>query len=76
MGLLFVGFFSGIGLLIVAALRERLPEEEQDEELEQAAMAATLSPSAHDIETQALLDSGIEKIRLSVPREDDEQEGV
>ena len=68
----FMGLFSGFGLLIVAALRDRLPDENQDEELAQAAMAATLSPSAHDTETQALLDSGSEMIFLWVPEDEEE----
>lgn len=45
-----------------------------DEELEQAALSAASSPDAHDPETEALLDSGNEKIRLSVPKEEDEGE--
>ena len=45
-----------------------------DAELEQAAMAAVSSPDAHDPETEALLDSGIEEIRLSVPEEEEDEE--
>ena len=46
-----------------------------DEELEQAALEATPAPDAHDAETEALLDSGLDVLRLSAP-EEDEEEGV
>lgn len=45
-----------------------------DEELDQAALNAVSSPDAHDADTEALLDSGIEKIRLSTPPEEEEGE--
>ncbi len=56
------------------ALLESAPFSDAD--LEQAALAALPAPDAHDEETEALLDSGIETIHLSVPDEEDEEEGV
>ena len=46
-----------------------------DEELTRAALTATSAPDAHDPSTEALLDSGNEEIRLSMP-EEDEDDGV
>ena len=44
-----------------------------DKELDDAAMEADpVSPDAHTPDDEALLDSGIERISLSVPDEDDE----
>lgn len=44
-----------------------------DEELTEAALAAKPSPDAHDEDAEAMLDSGAEAIRLSLP-EDEEAE--
>lgn len=47
-----------------------------DEELDSAAMRADpISPDAHTADDEALLDSGIEKISLSVPGDDDDSFG-
>ena len=43
-----------------------------DEELTEAALAATSAPDAHDAEEEAMLDSGAEAINLTVPDEEDE----
>lgn len=43
-----------------------------DAELEQAALSAAPSPDAHSEEEEAMLDSGIESIRLSPPDDDEE----
>ncbi len=67
---------SVIGLLVVAALRDRSPMGNPDEELEQAAMTAAPSPLARDTERAAMLDSGNEQITLSVPGPEDEDEGL
>ncbi|HMB89768.1 MAG TPA: hypothetical protein VKP65_02910 [Rhodothermales bacterium] len=45
-----------------------------DEELTEAALAAKPSPDAHNEEEEAMLDSGAEAIRLSVPEEDEDEE--
>jgi hypothetical protein len=48
-----------------------------DEELESAAMAADpRAPDAHHAENEAMLDSGLDSIRLSVPDEDDEDDAA
>ena len=58
----------------VQAARHVLESEPfSDEELEAAALAADPNaPRAHDAADEPLLDSGIEKIRLSVPKGDEE----
>lgn len=45
-----------------------------DEELEAAALTSAASLDAHDTDREAMLDSGNEKITLSVPRPEDEEE--
>lgn len=46
-----------------------------DEELAQAALSADpAAPPAHDKRREAMLDSGIEEISLSVPNEEDEED--
>jgi hypothetical protein len=46
-----------------------------DAELEEAAMSADpLAPDAHDAENEAMLDSGIDTLRLSAPDEREEDE--
>ena len=47
-----------------------------DEELEGAALNATPSQDPIDIRREALLDSGVEEITLSIPPPEDEDEGV
>lgn len=45
-----------------------------DEELEEAALSADVrAPDAHDAEREAMLDTGIDTLRLSPPDEDEEE---
>ena len=46
-----------------------------DEELEEAALAAQPSADAHTPEEEAALDTGIEKIRLSVEGDEEDEDG-
>ena len=46
-----------------------------DAELEEAALSADINaPDAHDMKTEAALDSGIEEISLDVPDDDPDEE--
>ena len=45
-----------------------------DAELTEAALAAKPSPDAHDEDEEAMLDSGAESIRLSLPDEEDDED--
>ena len=47
-----------------------------DEELEAAAMSAEVLTDAHKPDMEVRLDSGNEQISFSVPRSDEEEDGV
>ena len=74
-----VGDLAQVRVLVQPGQAERAEQllAEQplsDAELEQAALAAGPAPDAHGEEEEAMLDSGIESIRLSPPDDDDEQQ--
>lgn len=70
-----IGDLANVAVLVpqeqVAAARRILAESISDADLERAALAADPdAPSAHDKDEEAMLDSGIDRIRLIGP--DDE----
>ena len=60
---------------VEAALAVLESEPLTDAELEAAAMAAAPAPDAHGEEEESMLDSGIESIRLSAPKDDAAEAG-